>query len=301
MELSIIIVTMGEDEWLWRCLRSIRETHGSLRVELIVVDNASCGRDLPLSRDIWPGLIALPQSRNVGYVAANNIGLARATAPLVAFLNNDTELHRGCLQALVDHFLQTPDAGAASGQVLNADGTDQGTARRFPCVMNGLFGRRSWLTHVFPKNPWSRRYLVGRFHHGDAPFEVETLSSACMVLRTELAQRLGGMDERFRLYWVDAELCHRVRQAGFKVYCVQSAKITHFEGQGGSARSWRQRCRATIAFHKDAFLAYTKIKQLGVLHPLRWFAWCALSVRMVGLLMVQILRPHRTTCSGGRN
>ena len=109
------------------------------------------------------------------------------------------------------------------------------------------------------------------------------------------------MDEDFQLYWVDAELCTRVRAAGFKVYCVPRAKLVHFEGQGGSTRTFRQRVRTTLAFHRDAYLAYVKIHSLARMHPLRLFAGLALSARAACLLLVQVLRPGRATSSGGRN
>jgi GT2 family glycosyltransferase len=299
--LSIVIVNCNGADWLRRCLGSIRAADDPVSLQVILVDNGSRDGSVEVARELWPDLLALPQKRNIGYVPANNVGLVKADGRYVMFLNNDTELHPGCLSSLVSFLDEHPDVGAASGQILNPDGTDQGTARRLPTIATGLFGRRSLLTRLFPKNRWSRRFMMGRHHRGDEPFEVEILSSACIVLPTELARRLSGMDEDFQLYWVDAELCTRVRAAGFKVYCVPRAKLVHFEGQGGSTRTFRQRVGATLAFHRDAYLAYVKINSLAHVHPLRLFAGLALSVRAACLLLVQVLRPGRATSSGGRN
>src|SRR5262249_5130595 len=156
----------------------------------------------------------LPQVRNLGYVPANNVGLRESTGRYVMFLNNDTELLPGCLSNLACFLDERPDVGAASPQILNPDGTDQGCARRFPSPLNGLSGGRSVLTRLFPNNRWSTRFMVGRHHQGDEPFEVEILSAACLVVRTDVALSLGGMDEDFQLYWVCAEMCARVRAAG---------------------------------------------------------------------------------------
>jgi hypothetical protein len=217
------------------------------------------------------------------------------------FLNNDTELFAGCLSEMADFLDSHPEVGAISGQILNEDGTDQGCARRFPSVMNGIFGRRSVFTRLWPNNRWSRSFLVSRYHLGDDPFEVEILSAACLVVRTELAKRLHGMDEEFRHYWVCAEMCSRIRNSGSSVVCVPRAKLVHYEGKGGGTKTFRQRCRMTIAFNHDAYLAYIKVHRLAPLHPRRLFAALALSTRALCLMVLQVLRPNRATSSGGAN
>jgi N-acetylglucosaminyl-diphospho-decaprenol L-rhamnosyltransferase len=299
--LSIIIVNMNTADWLQQCLVSISQTKGSVGLEVILIDNASTDLSIEVAQQVYPEIYVLPQLRNVGYVPANNLGLASATGRYVMFLNNDVRVYPGCFQELVSFLDDHPDVGAVSGQILNPDGSDQGCARRFPTVMNGLFGRRSLLTRLFPRNPWSKRYMIGRQVIDDHPFEVEILSSACLVLRAELAKDLGGMDEDFKLYWVDAELCSRVRQRGYKVYCVPRAKIMHYEGQGGSTKTWRQRCRATLCFHQDAYRAYYKVYHLPRFHPRRLFAAIVLSVKASGMIVLQFLRPGKATSSGGRN
>ena len=300
-DFSIVIVNMNAAAFLEGCLRSIAATRGDLAVQIILVDNGSTDESLSVAERLAPDAILLRQSRNIGYVPANNVGLAHATGRYVMFLNNDTELFPGCLQELAAFLDSHPEAGAVSGQILNPDGTDQGCARRFPSVVNGVFGRRSVLTRLFPDNPWSRRFMVGRHHEGDEPFEVDILSAACLVVRTDLAKRLEGMDEDFQLYWVCAEMCHRVLTAGYTVVCVPRAKVVHYEGKGGSTRTFRQRSRMTIAFNRDAYLAYVKVHALPPLHPRRLFAALALSMRATCLMAWQLARPGRATSSGGSN
>jgi GT2 family glycosyltransferase len=301
MDLSVVIVNMNSSSFLGPCLSSIRETKGSLEIEVILIDNGSTDDSIEVARRGWPGIMLLEQGRNIGYVPANNLGLKFASAPYVMLLNNDTVVQENCLQQLVQFLDQAGEAGVVSPAILNPDGTDQGTAKRFPTIANGLFGRRSVLTRIFPRNRWTRRYLVGRHHHGDEPFEVEYVSSACLVARTDLLKRLGGMDEAFQLYWVDAVLCSRVLSIGYKVFCVPRAKLIHYEGHGGSTKTFRQRCRSTIAFHRDAYLAFTKVHHLGRLHPLTWMAAAVLTMRASALMLLQLLRPWKAVSSGGRN
>ena len=298
IDFSIILVNRDASAYLAGCLKSIAASAGDLTLEVILIDNASRDDSIAVARQLWPKLVLLEQHSNIGYVPANNLGLTRARGRYSVFLNNDTELEPSCLSELKVFLDRTPDAGAVSGQILNPDGTDQGCARRFPTVANALFGRRSALTRWFPENRWSKRYLMSRHHRGSEPFEVEILSSACLVVRTELARALCGMDEDFRLYWVDAELCSRVRRRGYRVVCVPQARLVHFEGKGGSTRTFRQRLDTTLCFQRDAYLAYTKVWQLPVYHPGSLFAALALSLRALVLLVVQLLRPERATSSG---
>ncbi len=297
---SVVIINMNARDFLLDCIRSLQSQSGR-PAEIILVDNASIDGSVEAAEAICPGLISLPQSRNLGYVPANNVGLEVATGRYVMFLNNDAALEPGCLEELTRFLESRPEVGAISGQILNPDGSDQGCARSFPSVANGLFGRRSALTRWFPNNPWSKKFMVGRHREDDEPFEVEILSSACIAFRREVAVELGGMDEDFDLYWVDAEMCGRVRRRGLSVYCVPRARIVHHEGSGGSTATFRQRLRRTIGFHRDAYLAYRKVHQLHAFDPRRWFAATALTGRASILALLQLLRPGRATSSGGQN
>lgn len=300
-DFSIVIVNLNAAAFLSECLESIEATRADVTCQVILVDNGSKDNSLQVARERMPDICILPQASNVGYVPANNIGLRSATGRYVMFLNNDTRLLPGCLSELRSFLDSSPGAGVVSPQILNEDGTDQGCARSFPSVMNGLFGRRSLLTRVFPRNRWSRRYMVCRNQTGEEPFEVQILSAACLVAPRGLTEQLRGFDEVFRLYWVCAEFCHRVRETGRTAWCVPRARIIHYEGKGGSTKTFRQRCRMTVAFNRDAYLAYIKVYGLGPAHPRRLFAGLALTGRTVALLVLQMLRPAAPTSSGGRN
>lgn len=294
---SVIIVNWNAREMLRGCLESLRENPHNLRIEVILVDNGSSDGSVEMARAEWTGIKIIEPGRNVGYVPANNIGLRHATGRYVFFLNNDTVLDRNALGELV-RFLDThPEAGAASGRIVNPDGTDQGCARSLPSVANAIFGRRSLLTRLWPDNPWTRRYMVCWQRTDDEPYEVEILSSAAIIMPTAAAHELRGMDEDFQLYWVDAELCSRIRRSGFRIFCVPRARIVHFEGHGGSTKTFRMRLRSTLIFHTDAYHAFTKIHQLRAYDPRAVFAAVALSARALALAAAQCLLPARSFSS----
>jgi hypothetical protein len=297
-DVSVVLVNWNARDMLRACLLSLRKQEGRLRQEWIVVDNGSTDGSAAMLRTEWPEVLLIQPGRNIGYVRANNEGLRHARGRYVFFLNNDTVLDPHALRELVSFLDDRPRAGACSGLILNPDGTDQGCARRLPTVASGLFGRRSPLTRLWPNNPWSRRFMAGWQHEGNDPFEVEILSSAAILMPLPLALELNGMDEEFRLYWVDAELCTRIRRRGFQIWCVPRARITHFEGQGGSTRTFRSRMRSCVAFHRDAYLAFTKIHRWPWWHPGSLLAAGALAARAACLLAVQTLVPRRSTSSG---
>lgn len=296
-DFSIVIVNLNAATLLRACLKSIDDTRGDITAQVIVVDNGSTDASLDMLRAEFPHTLSLPQGSNTGYVPANNVGMASATGRYLMYLNNDTTISPGCLQALKAFLDAHPNAGAISPSICNPDGSDQGVARRFPTLMNGIFGRRSFLTKLFPNNPWARRYMVCLHRADTDPFEVDMLSAACMVVRTDQVKEMGGFDESFTLYWVDAELCARLQHAGFSIWCVPEARILHFEGMGGSTSTLRRRIRMTIAFNRDAYLAYWKRNRLGPFHPARWAAAAILSARTAALLVLQLLRPNRATSS----
>lgn len=300
-DISIIIVNRDAAGLLRDCLASIRRHAGTLRVQSIVIDNGSADDSVAMAGREFPEVLVLPQGRNLGYVPANNVGLRHARGPYSLFLNNDAFVEEGALERLVAFMDAHPRAGAVSGKILNPDRSDQGTARRFPTVANAIFGRRSWLTRLFPDNPWARRYMVGRHRTDDEPFEVETLSSAAMMVRTAEALAMGGMDEAFYLYWVDSEMCARFRRQGFGIWCVPRAIIVHYEGQGGSTKTFRRRMRSTIGFHRDSYLAYTKVHRLTPWRPPAMLVAVLLAIRCGLLVALQLLQPSRATSSGGRN
>lgn len=299
--LTILIVNRNASGYLRACLQSLLDTAGDLAIQLILIDGSSTDDSVEISRRMWPEVEVISVPESLGYVRGNNVGLKQARGRYTMYLNSDTEIHPGALQVLVDYMEKHAEVGAASGAILNPDGTDQGVIRRFPTIMNGIFGRRSFLSKLFPNNPYYRRYMQSRTETGDAPFETEMLSACSMLVRTDLLRELGGMDERFQFYWVDGELCIRIARKGYKVMCVPRAKIMHHEGKGGSVGTFAKRMKMNIAFNHGAYLAYVQYHRFGACDPRRLLVWAILAARTVLLAGALLLRPWKSTSSGARN
>lgn len=299
--ISILIVNLNSAAYLRNCLQSILKSIGDISAELLLVDASSTDDSVRVARELWPSLRLITVPESLGYVKANNAGLKQARGQYTMYLNSDTIIEPGAFQYLIQFLDAHPEVAAASGAIFNPDGTDQGVIRQFPSVMNGIFGRRSFLSRFFPNNRWYRRYMQSRRQEGLEPFDTEMISACSMVVRTDLTRRLGGFDERFRFYWVDGELCARFIQNGHRVCCVPRARVIHYEGHGGSTSTFKKRLQMNIAFNQGAYLAYVSYHRLHPLDPRRFLVKSILIARMVALAILQFLRPTKATSSGGAN
>ncbi len=170
-------------------------------------------------------------------------------------------------------------------QILDRDGSVQGSARAFPTPLTGLFGRSSFLTRFFPNNSLTRKNILTTRSDCKTPMEVHRVSGACMVVRRKAVDDVGLMDERFFLYWEDADWCKRMRDKGWKVVYFPRASVVHYVGVS-SAQAFM---RSTVEFHKSSYRLFDKYSKppLRFLRPL---AIAGLSLRLCYALVSNGMR-----------
>lgn len=220
---------------------------------VIVIDHAFSADRLKAiaQRFAWARFIAEPG--NPGFAAAVNRGVRDCTTPYVIVLNPDCVLNGGIRNRLASYLDASPDVGVVGPRMLDEGGRLQPSARRFPDVTTAFGGRRSWLTATAPGNWFSRRNLL-LTAEDTAPKQVDWVSGACMMIRREAFERVGGMDERFFLYWEDADFCRRLAEAGWRTMWHPGAEVTHF----GAGSSRFAPYASLIAFHHSAYRYYRK-------------------------------------------
>jgi N-acetylglucosaminyl-diphospho-decaprenol L-rhamnosyltransferase len=237
------------------CLESIEsyEAPRERPCDVIVIDHRSSAERLaPIAqRFAWARFIAEPG--NPGFAAAVNRGVRACTTPYVIVLNPDCVLSGPVRESLASYLEATPDVGVVGPRLLNEDGRLQPSGRRFPDLTTALGGRRSWLTATAPGNWFSRRNLL-LSAQDTAPKRVDWVSGACMMIRREAFDRVGGMDERFFLYWEDADFCQRLAKAGWRTMWHPGPEVTHF----GAGSSRFAPYASMIAFHHSAYRYYRK-------------------------------------------
>ena len=247
---SVVIVNYRAYDDLARCLESLARFAGA-GDEIVVVDHETQRESLdPLAKQ-FHAVRFVPVASNPGFAAGVNRGVRETVRPYVLLLNPDS-IVTSDLRPLAAWLAAHPAAAVCGGTVYESDGTVQASARRFPGATTGFAGRTSWLTRVWPGNPFTVRNLVQE--RPREPIQVDWVSGACMMLRRSAFDAVGGMDEKFFLYWEDADLCKRLQDAGWQTFYSPAATITHLTGRS-SAHAKRA---SLVAFHQSAYFFYRK-------------------------------------------
>lgn len=275
-ELSAVLVNYNAGGELATALRSIEADCAGVCWEAIVVDNASTdGSHEAAGR--FPQTTLVRNATNIGFGRAVNQAVSLSKAPLILLMNPDCRLIPGALGALRAALERETSCAVVGPRILDPDGSVQGSARGDPDMLTGFFGRTGALRSVMPFLPVSRRNVVVEeaVRSGERSVVVDWLSGACALIRREAFLDAGGFDERFFLYWEDADLCRRLRGHGYHVRYVPGATAVHHVGR--SSRS--ARTASIRAFHASAYVYYATHVAPGALNPKRLLARALLGVR----------------------
>lgn len=293
--LDIVIVNYNSTDHLLRCLGSIYDSSQGIRTNIFVQDNASeDGIDRVLS--MFPKVLLTKNSSNMGFARAVNKGLRQGSAPYILLLNPDSLIQGSFFEKIFDYMEEKPEVGILGPKILNPDGSVQGSARAFPNFFTGLFGRSSLLSRWFPNNAITRRNVLTFELKGITPTEVDWVSGACIVVRRKAVEAVGLMDERFFMYWEDADWCRRMWKKGWKVVYFLPARVVHHVGASSSTRP----VRSLYQFHKSSYKLFNKHARvaLRILSPLVAFG---LVVRFGLVAMLSALRVRRKKNDKGSN
>jgi len=228
LQLTIAIVTWNSERWIDRCLRSIEAACAGVPYEIIVYDNASSDRTRQLVGD---EATLLHGANNAGFAAGINRAVKASRGRYVFFLNPDCELKPGALADLVRYLDAHPEFAAAAPLLSDDDGESQREfqLRRLPTFAS-LLAEVLGVSRLWPSNPVTARY---RYRDLDlsVPQAVEQPAAAAMLLRRDVFDEIGPLDERFAPAWFeDVDYCRRLAAAGKRVVVVPSARARHFGG-----------------------------------------------------------------------
>ena len=273
---TAVIVNYNAGAELRQALQSIAADIGDAPWEAVVVDNASTDGSAETVLEFQPHAALHRNPQNVGFGRAANQGLAAARAPLVLIMNPDCRLEPGAIGRLAHALKGNPACAIVGPRILDPGGTEQGSARGDPNMLTGLFGRSAALRRLFPGLGVAERNVIpsSLVPKGES-LPVDWLSGACMLARADALRQVGGFDERYFLYWEDADLCRRLRQAGHHVRYVPSATAVHRVGHSSS----KVRVPALKAFHASAYLYYATHVAPGAANPKRLLARALLAAR----------------------
>ncbi len=278
------IVTVNYDSWPYtlRCIESLYRT-GYTDFEVVVVDNDQ-EREPP---EIPHPVRLMRNTANVGFARACNQGILASNGEYVVLINPDTLIEGNFFESLMEFFEGNPGAGVLGPRIVDGEGNLQLSARKELGFVSGFLGRTSLLTRLFPKNPLLKR-LFPATKKLSGPTVVDWVSGACMVIRRRVFEKIGPIDERFFMYFEDADLCRRAREAGWLVYYLPQVKVLHHTGA-----SSRSKPRAVWNLHKSAFLYHRKHGPHGPLHLYSLLTLGGLAARALTKLATSLVKSDK--------
>lgn len=241
--------------------------------EVVVVDHGAADGD-PFPPARMNGARAIIPPVNRGYGTGCNLGARATDADELLFINADVVLTVEAVEHL-RHRLHADNRIGVVGPRIMSGSRLQLSARAFPRLRTGLLGRNSLLTRVLMHvrhAPTEFRHMYG----GGGP--VDWVSGACMLVRREAFEAVGGFDEAYFMYWEDADLCQRLTEAGWAVHFEPRAVVHHATGASGTSE------RTIRAFHESAarfaarHIARSRAQRALIVGVLRLRAWAALRV-----------------------
>ncbi len=222
-DITAIVVTHDAEPWIERSLESLRGTGA----EVIVVDNASTDGTLEIVRGRFPEARVVEQE-NRGFGAGNNAGMRAASGRYFLLLNPDAWLTEGALEDLVAFADEHPEAAVIGPRLLNPDGSLQRSVRGYPTPWR-IATEYFFLRKLAPRSRALNALFGAGFDHKSVR-EADYLFGACLFVRRDAVDSVGGFDEKFFLMSEEVDWCYRFRQAGWKVLFFPGAEVFHVVG-----------------------------------------------------------------------
>jgi len=283
MILSVVIVNWNTRDLLRQALQSVFENFDDQFNEIWVVDNGSTDSSVEMVRQVFPSVHLVVNSQNLGFVHANNQVLKYVNGRYVLLLNSDAAVLPGALSYMVEYMDDHPKVGMVGPKLLNHDGSFQSSFMDFPNLLSELLlmTKLSKLVH----NPFFPSYPP---HKSREIRSVDWILGACMLVRQETLQQIGGMDETFFMYSEEVDWCWRIKEAGWSVHYLPAAAVMHWGGQSSAKVPFKRRTivyKSKLLFlakHYGPFTAWLFKGALLVTSILKLMGWGALSIMAKG-------------------
>ena len=267
VDLSIAIVTWNSERWIGRCLDALPAACDGLGYEVLLYDNASADDTMRLV-DAKSGVRIIRSQSNDGFASGTNRAISAARGRYVFLLNPDCELAPRALASLFEFLEAHPHVAAAVPLLSDESGVSQREfqLRRLPHLRT-LISEVLLFGKVFPRNPATAYY---RYRDLDltAPQRIEQPAAAALLLRRDVFEEVGPLDEQFSPSWFeDVDYCMRLAKAGKQIYVVPSAWARHF---GGASLEHVPFANFIDVWYRNMFRYASKWLRPGEAETLRW-------------------------------
>jgi N-acetylglucosaminyl-diphospho-decaprenol L-rhamnosyltransferase len=238
-DVSAIVVTYNALPWIERCLASVRN------YETVVVDHGSTDGTVELVRESFPEVILVRQE-NRGLAAGWNAGMRWTSGRYFLVLNADAWVCGDAVERLAAFADAHPDAAVVGPRLLNPDGTLQPSARSFPTLWR-LATEFLFLRRLAPRTRALNAFYMADFDH-QTEREVDWIMGACMLVRRDAVEVVGGLDEDYFLFSEEVDWCFRFAQAGWRTVFYPGAEVVHVHGAAHGGRLLRELVRGHLRY-----------------------------------------------------
>lgn len=283
VDLSIIIVSYNTRDLLEGCLASLFAAQtGRDRWKVIVVDNASTDDSVGMTKQRFPHVHIIENKKNIGFSAGNNVGIKKSKGKAILLLNSDTQVSAGAIQEILAYLMHHPDVGVATCKLSRPDGSmDPACHRGFPTPW-AAFTYFLGLENLFPTSRF-----FGSYHQGykdlSRPHEIESPSGAFYLVRREVIDEVGLLDEKFFMYGEDLDWSYRIKHAGWKIMFYPYATVLHKKWQSGKAHTNEVQRRITQKHFFDAMRLFYKK------HYQKRYGWVVTGLVLLGIKFRSLL------------
>jgi N-acetylglucosaminyl-diphospho-decaprenol L-rhamnosyltransferase len=228
-DVTVIVVSYNTAHLLDRMFGTLEAARGSLRLQVIVVDNASRDGSADILRTKYPNAELIENRTNVGFGRANNQALPWIRGRFVLLLNTDAFMAPDTLRTTVAFMEVHTRCGVLGVKLVGGDGTLQPSCRYFPTPWNVFLGSTG-LKRVFP----GTRLVDDMTWDHASVRECDWVPGCYYLVRREVIERVGLFDPRYFLYYEEVDHCHRVRQAGWNVIYYPFTHVVHLGGESAA-------------------------------------------------------------------
>jgi len=285
MDLSIIIVNYNTKKLLEDTIQSVIANVFLIEYEIIVVDNASSDGSNEMVKQQYPQVKLIENKDNLGFPKANNLGIKEALGQYILLLNSDTKVLDNCIESCLNYMDTNIDVGALGCKLLLANGKlDHACKRGFPTPEASLYYILK-LHKLFPANKRFGQYTLN-YLPIDEINEVDALTGAFMLVRKEVINKVGLLDETFFMYGEDLDWCFRIKESGYKVIYYPKAITIHYKG--GSSK--RKRYKTIYEFHRAMYIFYNKHYRNKYNFIVTAIVVAAISVKMAAAFIINFFK-----------
>ncbi len=219
--LTVVVLTYNTRDLVLQCLSNFYDYAIRLGWQIIVVDNGSTDDTARALNEKFPDAELLRSDQNLGFAGGINLGLRRAAGQVIVLMNSDVSASAETLQGAAEALLAQPGVGALSPLLRTPDGKPQAFAFGDDQTPGYLLRRGlKAILGLGPMHQWGVQH----------PLEVDWISGACMLVRREVIEQVGLLDERFFLYFEDNDWCLRMRKAGWRILYDPRFEVVHLGG-----------------------------------------------------------------------